>query len=228
MPYSREHVLVRINGIFGSTTNVRDRWSIGLRMASLSAVAPETDFTAFLTAFHSDVAAFHAHADVGAGSTCYYTFLTAAKIGVDGKYSPKTQLTSRYDAPSAIAGSGTCDSPFSQAQVCSLRTALPRGYASNGRLYYPMTHINGLIDPATGRIAPGVVAPLLARWKILIEAANTKFNAVLGVPLKVSVMSQVGSGTTAVVNSLRMDGRLDAQERRENDQPAVWSTTTIA
>lgn len=227
MAYDRVSLLLRILGHFGASgTDVKDRWSTGIRIASIvSGTAPDGPFTPFLETVSVPIAAFHSGSNSLVGANCYLTELTMAKIGTDGKYSNPSAPTEHrlYDVP--VAGVGTATQPWNTSLVTSLRTANPRGYASNGRCYYPA--IAAPVSPATGRVVDANVLGRLQEFKTMVDAINVAANT-LGSSLRVVVMSSVGAGASSKVTSLRADGRLDSIERRENQQPSSWSTVTIA
>jgi hypothetical protein len=46
--------------------------------------------------------------------------------------------------------------------------------------------------------------------------------------LRLHVMSGKAPGWSALVTGIRADQRMDSIERRENDQPAVWTSLSLA
>jgi hypothetical protein len=108
--------------------------------------------------------------------------------------------------------------------VTSLRTARPRGKGSNGRFYYPyLSAVNG----PDGRLSSAGATGYNARAKILFDALNAEAAVHLDSNAKISVMSKVGA-ITEHVTSVRNDGRMDRQERRENNLPSVWASAALA
>jgi len=226
MPYTGAHFYLRANGWFGSSSAGVDQWSTGWRIAQEDgSVATPTDSskTAFLAAVAPAISTFHGLADTRAGANCYLVFLTFARIGADGKYEPSVQDTWTYNYPAPVAGVSTTQQPWTTALVYSLRTARPRGYASNGRNYWPATghFINGL----TGRVSSSLDSSVTA-YRTMIRAINTAAG-VMDPDAKVSVMSTVGAGLTAHATSIRVDDRLDSQERRENSITPNYVTAVI-
>jgi hypothetical protein len=225
--YANDHLLLRVEGHFGSTSTDRiDKWSVGLRFAIVGADVPydKPKLQTFVDAAFGALQTFHASPNTDAGSLCFFDSTQGAIIGTDGKYNPLTQETVRKDGPTG-GGAGTITQPWNTAGVLSLRTSRPRGYASNGRVYWPWCA--AAVQPGTGRVVQTEVQDRLDVFKTAVNALNVAA-AAYQVNTKLAVMSKVGSGLTALVTSVRADGRLDSIERRENGQAAVYSSVTIA
>lgn len=225
MAYSSAHILVRANGHFGTAAVASDYWSVGLRFG-----IPGTDVTydeaklqTFVQSCFAAASTFHADATSLVGTTCHLDNCSAARIGLNGKYNPGTQVT-KFSTGGAVAGTGTVVLPWNSALVVSLRTPNPRGVASNGRCYWPF--LAGAIQPATGRIASASVTNRMQNFKGMLNTMNTAAN-VYDPGMKVRVFSNVGLGSAATVTSLRADDRLDSIERRENNLPSIYVTTTV-
>lgn len=227
MVYPHEHVLLRFHGHFGtSTSDIKDRWSSGLRIG-LPGSAPAYDIPKLQTLVNAaQAAAFTFHASIGAaaGTSCYLDFATGAQIGVSGKYSPPGQLTV-IGTPNPSAGSGTPTLPWNTASVISLRTNIPRGRGSNGRVYWPATALS--VASSTGRVASSAVTSRVTAAKTFLDAVNVAANT-YSAGAKVVVASNVGGGLIAYVTAIRSDDRLDSIERRENQQPVTWQNATLA
>lgn len=224
MTFTNRHVYLRANGAFGAATGV-EKWSVGLRFAIVGADVEwnESGLLTFANACHSALVTFHTASQVNAGSACYFVNCSAACIGVDGKYDPDGQETV-FSTGSPQVGTGSTALPWSAAVVISLRTSRPRGYASNGRVYWPATA--AAIVGTTGRVNSGNVSGRVTAFRTAVNAMNTAA-AVYSTNMRLAVMSSVGAGRTALVNEIRADERLDNVERRENSAPAVWSTAPI-
>lgn len=220
-------MLLRIQGHFGaSASTVTDRWSTGLRLAQVGGTdVPDGPYTSFLESIATPISAFHAHSDSNVGTRCWLDELTCAKIGFDGKYYDKQARTEIRPYGSPVAGQGIGTSPWTTTLVTSLRTVATRGYASNGRMYYPATGLSGVQQD--GRVASAVVQARLDRFKIMFDAINAAAET-QSTGLRIHVLSAVGAGMSLMVTSLRADGRIDSIERRENDLPVVYSTVTLA
>lgn len=225
MSYTNRHVLLRAGGAIGTGVTSPEKWSVGFRFAIIGADVPwsQSGLLAFATSCFGALATFHGSANAKVGGQVHLMRTSAATIGVDGKYDPLTQETQFYE-PAAVSGNGATTLPWNTAVVTSLRTNRPRGYASNGRTYYPALSIP--ISSATGRLASGDVANRLALFRTLINTMNT--HAETYQPnMRLAVCSAVGSGTTALVSGIRIDDRLDSIERRENANPVVYQSLPI-
>jgi hypothetical protein len=222
MAYDREHLYLRMLGNFADGV---DEWSVGLRLASPTLTVPATGgLNAFLAAVSTPIATFHNNTAVFAGGSTKLVGLSVAKIGVDGHYNPQTQDTTTFFYPTPISGGGSAGAARSTAFVTSLRTSKPRGYASNGRFYYPATA--AVTNFISGMIPESGVTPYLDAAKIMFNAINSAGLA-LAVPVKICVMSTHGAGLSDVVTAIRADGRLDRQERRENKLAAPYFTLSL-
>lgn len=225
--FKNAHYLMRFGGHFGSSaTVVSDLWSSGLRFGLLNSDSPllaDATLDSWLSSAETAINAFHSTAGAKVGTYTFYSWVSLARVGTDGKYDPLTQVQRRKDrTPSA--GVGTPVHPWSAALVCSLRTTRSRGYASNGRCYYPATSIG--INSSTGRVLSSDVGTRLAAFKVLLDALNVAASAA-SAGQTLNVYSGVGSGETAAVRSIRMDERLDAIERRENAIPPTWTSVAL-
>lgn len=224
--YAHPHLVIRFGGHFGQAESIFDNWSTGLRLGH-PAVATgynATDLQDLVEAVSAALTTLHGNTSTGASTSCFLDWVTGARVGVNGKYDPATQETVRFDR-TPFAGTGTAHLPFSTAMVCSLRTNFPRGYASNGRIYYPALSI--ALQDIYGTVDATKTLNRLNAFKTFLDAVNVAADA-YETGTKVIVASGVAPGRQAYVTSIRMDGRLDAIERRENDQPAEYQTATLA
>lgn len=226
MVFPHEHLLIRFLGHFGGATPPGlDTWSVGLRMGfgNIAPLYDEAKLQTLVNACQDAGQNFHTATNVGTGTSCYFDQVTGAQVGVTGKYVPATQLTVMSPVePTAGVGGGTM--PWTAALVISLRTEAPRGYASNGRMYWPAPGM--ACDPATGRISNGNVTSRVNAAKAFINALNTAADA-YSMGMRVVVGSAVGGGALRHVTAVRSDGRVDGIERRENNQVSSWVTATI-
>lgn len=225
MTFTNAHLAVRLNGGFGSASTPPDKWSCGVRVA-----IPGQDIRydvgalqTFANAVHTAARALNGSASVLAGNNCFFTHVTVARIGEDGKYLPSDQLTT-VSVGAGQAGGGSPSQPWNTALSFGLRTDAPRGLASNGRVYYPMLAAG--VSAGTGRISTAAVAARVAAFVTFLQAVNAAATA-YDLGASVCVMSNVGAGTTRVVTAVRSDERLDSIERRENDQVPVYTTTPL-
>lgn len=226
MVYPHEHILIRFHGHFGTSTSFVDEWSAGVRMGfpNLAPIFDTGKLQTLVNAADAAARVFHANANALVGTNCYFDYASGAQIGVSGRYTPSSQQTI-LSTSTPTAGTGTPTQPYNAALVTSLRTAIPRGRGSNGRVYWPC--LAPAISATTGRMLDGNVAGRLAPFKTFLDALNTAANA-YSAGMKVVVASNVGGGLITPVTSIRADGRLDSIERRENATPSTWSTATLA
>ena len=226
MVFPHEHILLRFNGHFGTAVSTLDRWSCGIRFG-FSNLAPVFDtgkLQTFVNAADAAARTMHATSAMAAGTSTYFDFVAGAQIGVSGKYTPSTQQTI-LSTSTPIAGVGGPGLPWNSALVISLRTAVPRGRASNGRVYWPAIAL--LPVASTGRIQGSIVDTRIAAFKTFLEALNTAANT-YSTGMKAIVASAVGGGSIQQVTGIRSDERLDSIERRENQQASVWHTAAIS
>lgn len=226
MAYSAPHLLLRILGNFGGNPlSNEEKWSTSMRFGIPGGTVPydSEGMQTFLNAAATPLRAFHVAAGSLTGSTTYLTELTLARIGTNGRYDPLIQETLHYTAPTT-QGSGTPVLPWSTAIVFSLRTAIPRGYSSNGRVYWPATA--AALELATGRLTAAQNSARVALFKTALDSVNAAANAYT-TGMRLVVASSTGAVTNAVT-SIRSDDRLDSIERRENARPSVWASAPLA
>lgn len=225
MAFANSHLYLRISGHFGASATISDKWSSGLRLAIVGAEVPFSipGLQTFCDAALAAVKTFHASGSTYVGTNTFLDDVSVARVGLDGKYNPADQMTT-HSPTSPHAGTGTPYLPWNSAAVISLRTDYPRGYASNGRFYYPFI-AQGMV-PTTGRLSGTTVDQRVAAAKTLFEAINAAATA-YAANMKIAVCSARG-GRTAICHTIRSDERVDSIERRENQQPAIWHSATIA
>lgn len=225
MTFQNAHLAVRLNGGFSSPVTPVDKWSCGVRVAIPGQdIRYDTgDLQTFANAVHTAARTLQGSASVLAGTNTYFTHVTVARIGENGRYEPADQLTT-VSAGASQQGGGTPTQPWNTAHSFGLRTDAPRGYASNGRVYYPM--LAPVVTATTGRLHTTAVAGRVAAFVTFLQAVNAAA-AAYDLGAAVCVMSNVGAGTTRVVTAVRADERLDSIERRENDQVPVYTTTPL-
>lgn len=225
MSFTNAHLVVRLNGGFASATAPVDKWSCGFRVG-----IPTQDIRfdvgamqTFANTVHAAAKTLHAAANMAVGTNCHFLYATVARVGEDGKYDPAAQLTT-VSTGTSQAGAGVPSQPWNTAHSFGLRTASPRGYASNGRVYYPM--LNATVAANTGRLGATQQGQRVNEFVTFLRAVNTAA-AVYDLGSLVCVMSNVGTGTTRACTAVRADERLDSIERRENDLPPSYVTVNI-
>lgn len=223
MTYAHTHILLRFNGHFGTSL---DKWSCGIRLGQADLPVPRDDGKLQTLVNAADAAArvFHTAAGTLASTSCFFDQVAGANIGPNGKYFPAESQTV-YSTLTSTPGTGTAILPWNSAVVVSLRTAVPRGRGSNGRVYWPA--LSASVQSGTGRMSSGTVSGRLNAFKTFVDSLNTAANSYMA-GTRVIVASNVGLGLNAVVTSLRADDRVDSIERRENDQPSAYQSVTVA
>lgn len=226
MVYAQEHILLRFNGHFGVVGTASDRWSVGIRLgqASLPVILDQAKMQTLVNAAQTAAIAFHGTTGTYTGTNCFFDQVAGATIGPSGRYSPATQLTV-LSPNTNTPGSGTPVLPWNSASVISLRTAIPRGRGSNGRIYWPF--LAGPVVSTTGRVTTANLSARIGAFKTFLDALNVAANTYFA-GTRVIVASNVGGGVNAPVTQIRADDRVDSIERRENDQPPLYSTATLA
>jgi hypothetical protein len=226
MAHPNTHLYCKVTGSFGGNNlSNAEKWSAGFRIGVIGADINYSvaGLQTLANSLHTAVYAFHSVAASLAGTANWFHNVSVARVGPDGKYNPLGQETT-WSVGTQVVGTGQMNQPWNTAGNISLRTDNPRGYASNGRFYYPQ--LVGGLDVNSGRIVPSLQATRIAAIKTMFDAFNTAA-AVYAVNARVIVSSATG-GVAAVVKQVRIDDRLDSIERRENSQPSVWHTTTLA
>lgn len=226
MAFPANLALIRFCGVFGTVASPLERWQTTLKLQATGEGAI-AELLPFLTAIATASSTFFSNASLAAGSNVHFTELQGAILGPDGKYlGGAGQPTTVYKLPSPTAGAGTTTSPYSQALVISLRTNNLRGYASNGRMYWPATALT--VAGTTGRIASGTTNAIATAAATFLNAINT-VAAGGGYPNlgSIQVMSNVGAGTAANVTGLRVGSKMDRWEPRESDLIEAYSTATV-
>lgn len=229
--YNRAHYVFRINGHFGANAaTFRDFWSTGFRLGNIGADAPlGVDLSPFLESVAPAIETFHTDSASMVGTNTFLDELTIARVGHDGKYEPTTQETTRRKYATPRAGQFAGTQPWSSALVMSLRTGFPRGIASNGRTYWPCTALS--IESATGRVNQGSVTAWVALAKTMIDSINTAAGNMISPLVRVGVFGadgKTGPARAGWVERIRVDLRADTIEKRENDEPPVWTEVALA
>lgn len=197
MPYSAPHGLLTILGdAYGGT----EIWQTGLRLIGTSEPT-----TAEFEAINTAVATFLATTALRFPSGFRYIGLKWAPQTVDGRY-PEGSDAVEWLRPTPLAGNVSGGFP-QIAVVTSYRTARTRGYASNGRGYWPSVQV---VSATTGRFP-------VADGNAIASAAAAMVNAIgdsgAGTP---AVMSAVGAGRTEPITGVRVGLVMDTQRRRRD------------
>lgn len=150
-------------------------------------------------------------------------FLRLARIGTDGKYIPGSVAYDAVYGAGTIAGGGgaTPIYPLQMSMVTTLKTAVPRGQGSHGRVYLPAPSSALGSDyrwPATSADARS------AGLTTMVQSLNT----VIGGPLVVASRGTVrgGPGLFQTVTGLQTGRRPDVQRRRARAVTELYGQLT--
>lgn len=224
MAYTSNFVYTRAIGEFRITGAKVEEWQVGWKIPTGSAQS-SANLLAYLTNIATPVNTYWTNSNIGGGSAAFLTKLTAAYIGTDGKYvGGGAQSTTELAYGTPAPGGGTSNRPFTDSLVVSLRTAKLRGPGSNGRMYWPATSIP-MGD--TGFISTSLCQAIATAARTLLDSLNGVADTYLNSNDGVSVMSNVGGGTTQPVTSVRIGSKLDRQERREKQRVETYATSLL-
>lgn len=212
-----------VGGYFGPAPGV-DIWRTGFKIPLTDGTVPDTeDLNQFLETIKPFLSTWHAGSDLNAGSQVWMKTLTAAVVGTDGKYlGGGLQETTRNDFAAALPGGGSNIHNLASALCISFATPRARGRASRGRMFWPCRGITlGVND---GMLSTSLQTTIAAAAKTLIDGINGAANPLIGAASVISVMSGLGTGTTAPVTDVSIGRKMDHQERREGElsEGHVW------
>lgn len=225
MTYSSPYVYLRVLGHFGSSgTDKKEIWGVGMKIPFPLPGPSEATLSAFLETCAVPISAYHSNSSVGAGNRAFLTELTGAFIGTDGKYVGGGLQSTQHYVLTPLAGAGTSVYNFTTACVLSLRTDKARGYASNGRIYWPAMAL--AIDTTSGMFSNTTQVAIAA--KTMLDGINGAAGSILGSGRQLAVMSNVGAGEHAFVRSVRVGSKQDRQERREKQIVELYEERLLA
>jgi hypothetical protein len=244
MGYTERHLYMTVIGDAYAGT---ERWQFGLRKQHVFGANVGADLIAAAALYKPIVQAWWQGTGVNAPdafsppNTHRLTELKCAAIEPDGTYVDGAASASAFYLP-VIAGA---DAPqvgqLPQASVCAtLTTAIPRGYASKGRLYLPPSF---LYRPAAdGRLTVADASWLARSVKHLIDGINSAeagnanvavFSKGKGVKVE-NVAKQrwewtyPNAGTTALVTGVQVGRVIDTQRRRRRSLDENRQTVVVA
>lgn len=144
-------------------------------------------------------------------------FLRLASIGADGNYVPGTLSYDHIYSPVPAGGGGGPSTryPLQVAWAATLNTAMPRGRAHNGRMYFPWPNTTMGTDFRFSSTDANNRSNALA-------AMLSSLNTVL--PGDATIFSKVGAGTKNLVTSVKHGRRPDVQRRRASALPETYGT----
>lgn len=219
MPYSRQVVKVRI---LGDCFNSAEEWSTGFY------VAPGFGNPVLPGNYAEQVAGL------------WQTFFTAASTSVSSRYrtiSVKANIfdtnnvqitnpTQEYFYPAPIVGpSAGAPLPPQLTVVASLRTSVPRGIGSHGRMYLP--GINQTVD-SDARINATAVGNIATNFKAFLDGVNALPNTpILSVHLFSSANLVGKTPVDRYVTQLKIGNMYDTQRRRRNQLTETYTDRVV-
>lgn len=231
MAYPEQHQYMTV---IGDAYNAAERWQFGLR---LSDGGVSNQVTA--EAISDDVEAWWRGAapyvvgtdDFKSTDSHRLTELKVARIQPDGTYPDADPSYSHFYLPPILGQVVHSAWELPQATIAAtLTTALPRGYASKGRIYLPPSYLYS--PQADGLVTAAVALQIANSVKKLINAinANTVVGNVMiyskgkGVPTYNSARNRIeyswpNPGASQVVTGVRIGRVVDTQRRRRRSLP---------
>jgi hypothetical protein len=231
VPYSTPFVKVNVLGHFGiNGATATERWQTGFHVANIGGISTSpASLLTFLTAIDPFIATFHSHVNLWASSNSFYDGLNAALIGVDGKYAlGSLQPTTIFTRGTPSPGAGTCVNPWATAMVLSLRSAILRGPASHGRMYWPQ--LGTLVTPGLGTWPSSVQNAMATAGQTMFNSINTACATAFGTGSNVSLVSNIGFGSQSPVINVGVGAKPDHMESRERtlQELHVFKPLTLA
>jgi hypothetical protein len=212
MVFTNKHKLLTVNGTaFGSS----ETWSFGIRFV-------ETVYTP-----NSQAIADACKAAVNTWWTSAWfppathslAYVKLAPINPDGHY-PPGEIAYIGDYVPDVAGGSTLNTyPAQTAWVCTLLGSLiPRGRGSHGRIYTPPS--------ASALSSVGNWGTLNATMATAVATMIRTLNSVSGLGIG-SIMSNLGTGITQPISSVRVDSKPDTQRRRAKGIVSTRASSAI-
>lgn len=237
MPYSAQHLLFAWTGHFyNSGGEVLDDFAGSLRFMGPGVNDNENEEV--LNALATTMLNYVADQRSGIPSNATFDNFKWNKIGTDGRYVAKNQTLMTEGTPQG-GGVMTARYPSQVACATTWTTDFRRGRASKGRTFWPTAHE---VSSSTRLRLPAAVALAMAEWSVeLIAALNSA--ASTGTPvaapwpgatpppesnaLAAAVMSDLGSGTSALIKGANVGDRLDIQRRRGGRLAEQYQTSSF-
>jgi hypothetical protein len=142
------------------------------------------------------------------------------RIGVDGRYTePETM---EYFYPTPINGTASNTPAAQNSMVATLRTAVPRGRGSKGRMYLPPTSAVSDVR-SDGRILPATALGQAIAVKALIDRLNATY---VGIG-RVGVASNAGAGRFEHVTHVSVGRVVDTVRSRRSALDEDYQTVAI-
>lgn len=203
----------------GDCYNQGEEWSTGFYMAPLSGNAVLPGNWAQLVSTHWQT--FFTAANTSISSRYRTVSIKANLLNADGKQATNPTQEFFYATPIVGTGAGS-PMPPQLSVVASLRTDVPRGDATHGRMYLP--GVNASVD-ADARISSTVATNIANGLKTLIDGVNGQTG---GGGLRVMLASSREFGTLRQVSKVLVGNLYDTQRRRRNGLQEGYTQANIS
>jgi hypothetical protein len=231
MPFPEQHQYMTVIGdCYGSA----ERWQFGMRLTDggvsnqVTAEAISDD----VEAWWRGTTGYTSSNQFLPISTHRLTELKVARIQPDGTYPDTDPSYSHFYVPPIVGPAIPKDGTVPQNTIAvTLTTALPRGYASKGRIYLPPSQLY-VVTTGTGLIPVTYADQIRDSIRILINAINANtvvgnvaiYSRGKGVPTFNSVKNRIeytypNPGASNVVTGVRVGRVVDTQRRRRRSLP---------
>lgn len=226
MPFPEQHQYMTV---IGDAYNSAERWQFGMRLTDggvsnqVTAEAISDD----VEAWWRGTTGYTTANQFLANSSHRLTELKVARIQPDGTYPDTDPSYSHFYVPPIAGPALPKDGTVAQNTIAvTLTTALPRGYASKGRIYLPPSQLY-VPNQTTGIIDAINADKIRDSIRTLINAINANtvvgnvaiYSRGKGVPTFNSVKNRIeysypNPGASNVVTGVRVGRVIDTQRRR--------------
>jgi hypothetical protein len=222
MPYPGQFVrLVIIGGLYGDTYNT----SLSIVPSALGELGMPAVDAPTLAAVAADVAAWYVGTVAPAGpriiQRASLRSIKLNRIGADGKYVDPVTMEHIYPAPIAGGSTGIDVAP-QLTMAATLRTAIPRGRGSRGRMYLPPTQYGAVVS-TDGRVAVASAQGQAGSVVDLINRLNTTYT-LIG---RVGVASNAGAGRFEHVTQVSCGRVVDTMRSRRSTLDEDYQDVTV-
>jgi hypothetical protein len=212
MSFTAEHNLLTV---FGTSYTSFETWSFGVRFFNITHTDPDQTMA---DACKAATVTLWNTAGIYMPSSHALTGVKVAPIGADGKY-PSGKIA--Y-VGTITPDSGPSSTPLHPAQCAQVVTFLsdvqPRGRASHGRIYLPCPAAAISGSDGTNGLA-SALATAVRTWIVAMNAVSGLGTA--------SIMSNIGSGVTVPIDTVRADNLPDTQRRRRRQLVSTTSSVAV-
>ena len=211
MPFPTNSLLISMGGQHYTS----ESWSCRLRAASTTPVSDAALIAGIVelaTVIQGGIAADFHDSSLFTYSASHLDFVKVAPLGPDGLYLPGADADLFSLAPGAgVTGSAGQGVPQATT-VYTLRTALHRGHASRGRIYWPGAALEPV--PVTGEIALATATGMRDTMASLLNAINAPLAAAFSSSMRLCIGSPLGAGVFRPITAVSVGRVIDTQRRR--------------